>query len=953
MKKKTLKSWALGLLLVLLFSSVSHGIQVGEIDYIQPVDAAPAFGGNLWHDNYVRGTAVFPLVKAWELERVGLSDGQPIIVDDLVFVLASGNILVMEKTTGKLLGSHSIQYSFPFSEGSVFVFKHSNTKYQILAPSMEGEVFSILASVSRGGSGETTGVSFQKQWGWKLSSLEHGQAKTSRIVTRDITLLKDKNLNKVYAAFGTYTGHLVVLDMETGSPVVNGVVELEGVMGAGSGIVYKDFSNIISPVGEGMALGTVMNGVLQVGESMEIHQEAMQGPTAYAVIENPILNVPTGMLLTQDKHGTIIAYNSTNGSILFKLYHEGARTVNSFAISDQYILATLASVDGVRGETLIVDYREAIIEGQNNEDFRGNDAIVNRQTLAGENFTGVLALKVAEQNEDDFGNIQEVVRREVFLTSDRSGKIKMTYLEGFNPVPYGFRTIAANGSQTTSGELQVSAGIISPLTYAGGYLIFGDGEGTLHAYTASKENNLALMNLENSEEKLTRGETYVAAVDVINYTGEAQQQIPIEFWINGSVVHSSRIDIPENGLTVKFQYTLPKEYEVDAVELQARLNMREPRTLAETTYEDNVLTTNLEVYEPLVDLEARDIQSGNPVPANTKQTASVKIRNNSEIDQENVLVWYRVNGKNVKTERIDLLRVNEEKLRSFQWSAPNFDTNVTLSVVVDPNRETSDIDRSNNTATRAVKVNKGSSTNEGGCNNNTATGTFSMYYVWLDEIITHREVERWTDSDGNVHRETYYWDEEIWKSETVSYTEKMQMSVSVNTNQQNENSRGGWEIIPYALKNGLQANKVTRSGYGIEVKVNINYSTTPGWESLPSPKATSYGPNYLEKLKNVRVYANLPNGQRVEMVRTSGGGNGNSAVYELPEISYTPAGLTDTWRGRFFSMPPRTPDGRYPFTIDVVGGGQNGLSCTLREEIYIYGDVYRDTNIQRNIQRGN
>lgn len=949
-----MKVTALGLCLVFLFGSLSftHAIQVEDIDYIEPINATPSFGGNLWHDNHVKGTVVFPLVKAWELKDAGLSDGQPIIIDDLVFILANKKIQALEKSTGKKIGEYNIQYTFPFSEGSLFVLKKSDTQYKLLAPSMEGEVASIMATVERDSAGELRRVSFQKQWGWRISSLEHQQARTSKIVTRDITILKDKNLNKIYAAFGTYTGHLVVLDIETGSPVVNGVVELDGVMGAGSGITYRDFSSIITPVGKGMAMGTIMNGVLQMSDTMELHQEAMQGPTAYAMIENPIHNSPAGMLLTQDRLGTIIAYDTTNGGTLFKIYHEGARTVNSFAISDQYILATLASVDGSRGETLIIDYKEAIIEGRNREDFNGNKAVVLRQDLEGECFSGILALKVAEQMDDDFGNIQEIVQREVFLTSDRAGKLKMFYLDKIkegkaNLVPYGFRSTDLDGMHTTTGEIIVPEGIISPLSYAGGYLIFGDGNGKLHAYTALKEDNLALMNLENSEEKLTRGETYVAAVDVINYTGEAQQQIPIEFWINGSVVHSSRIDIPENGLTVKFQYTLPKEYEVDAVELQARLNMREPRTLAETTYEDNVLTTNLEVYEPLVDLEARDIQSGNPVPSNTKQTASVKIRNNSEIDQENVLVWYRVNGKNVKTERIDL-KANEEKLRSFQWSAPNFDTTVTLSVVVDPNRETTDIDRSNNTATKGVKVNKGSSTNEGGsCNNNTATGSFSMYYIWLDEIITHREVERWTDSDGNVHRETYYWDEEIWKSETIPYTERMQMNVVINTNQQNENSRGGWEIIPYALKNGLQANKVTRSGYGIEVKVNINYSTTPGWEALPSPKATPYGVNYLERLKNVRVYANLPNGQRVEMVRTAGGSNGNTAVYELPEISYTPAGLSETWRGRFFSMPPRTPDGRYPFTIEVINGGQNSMSCTLRDEIFIYGDVYRDTNIQR------
>jgi len=373
------------------------------------------------------------------------------------------------------------------------------------------------------------------------------------------------------------------------------------------------------------------------------------------------------------------------------------------------------------------------------------------------------------------------------------------------------------------------------------------------------------------------------------------------------------------------------------LKIEAKINMKEPRNLSEVTYRDNVLKMSLEVKKDLIDIEAKDLTSNTPVASNLPQTSSVKIVNHSEVRLENVLVWYRVAGRNVKTERITL-EPKSTVVKTYQWTTPSYSSNVTLSVVVDPQRDVADINRNNNTTTKTVKVNKSSFNNTTTCSNGIATGTFAVDYYWLEEIIVHREV----DEEGNVDT----WEEEIWKYQLVPYKETMTSNVTISTNQQDPNSRGGWEIIPYARKERIDANKVTRSGYGIEVKLDVSYSVSPGWESLPSSKATPYGPNYLNRLKGVRAYANLPNGQRVEMLRTRS--SDNNVTFELPEISYTPAGIRETWKGRFFSMPARTPDGKYPFTIEIVGGGENDLSCMVKDEIYIYGDVFRDTNIQRN-----
>lgn len=947
------------MLLLFIFAlspfNVFADLKVDGIDYVRPQNSSVSFGGNVWHDNFTKGTAVFPLSEAWKTENIGLSNTQPIIIDDLVFVLGDGKVVVLNKYNGSKLAEYNI-HSHNITNGNLFVLRSSENQYILIIPSKDGKILSLTANTTRilNENNEKTlnSVNITKNWEWETNNLNTGKNILTNLITSDVTILKDKNIDRIYIGFGTYSGHLIVLDAEKGTALVNANVAFEGSLGSGSGIVYKDFSTIIMPQNKetgNIIGGTVINGVFHLNNNLpeEIHTEGLIAPTAYGVIENPIYNQTVGMLLMQDKNGTILAYDTTNNELLFKIdKYEGYKTMNGFSIAGKYILATLGNNESGKSKIVAIDYERAIQLAQPRSDLKGNGAIIFEEDLGASSYTGAISLTIAEQNKDYYGNIQEIISRELFLVANRNNEnsIQMFYLDQYNsannkpiPVPYGFSIKSAEGVYTSTSALNIPGGITTPLSYAGGYLIFGDGNGNIHAYTAVKENNLALMNFDNSEAELTRGETYIAKVDVINYTGEFQRNVPMEFFIDGSLVHSSLIEIPEDGLTVNFQYTVPKDYKKDTLFIEAKINTKEPRLLIETKYEDNTLPLELKVKEDSIDLEVRDLNSSTPVSANVPQTSSVRIINNSNIKVENALIWYRVAGRNVKTERITL-EPRESVVRTYKWTSPNYNTNVTLSVVADPNREIADINRINNTTTKTVKVNKTNSNNSSTCSNGIATGIFGFDYTWLDRIITHHE----TDEDGN----TYTWKEEVWEYEMVNYSETMKTTVAVNTNQQNKDSRGGWEIIPYAQKERIEANKVTRSGYGIELKVDVSYSTSPGWEKLPSPKATPYGSNYINRLRNVKVYANLPNGQRVEMVRTKN--SQNNVTFELPEITYTPAGINEKWKGRFFSMPPRTPDGKYPFTIDIVGGGENNLSCTIKDEIYIYGDVFRDTNIQRN-----
>ena len=76
--------------------------------------------------------------------------------------------------------------------------------------------------------------------------------------------------------------------------------------------------------------------------------------------------------------------------------------------------------------------------------------------------------------------------------------------------------------------------------------------------------------------------------------------------------------------------------------------------------------------------------------------------------------------------------------------------------------------------------------------------------------------------------------------------------------------------------------------------------------------------------------------------------NKYSVTWQLPEIYYTPKGLNETWKGRYFAMDPKTPDGKYDFYVEILNVGESNMHCTAEDYIRIYGDVWRDTNIQRN-----
>ena len=164
------------------------------------------------------------------------------------------------------------------------------------------------------------------------------------------------------------------------------------------------------------------------------------------------------------------------------------------------------------------------------------------------------------------------------------------------------------------------------------------------------------------------------------------------------------------------------------------------------------------------------------------------------------------------------------------------------------------------------------------------TNTWEELYEWQ---VYHPGT--CTDEEGNEY-DCSYWED---KSAIVTYTETLSATLTVNTKQgiatdpkrpkeSDRESRGSWEIIPWARKNGLNPNEVTRAGYGFEVKVETEY--TNDWENkVPagaSPKGGKFnGPNSVE----VEFYDTKGNFVlRKSLTPTRGKIDSQNVTWELP-----------------------------------------------------------------------
>lgn len=343
----------------------------------------------------------------------------------------------------------------------------------------------------------------------------------------------------------------------------------------------------------------------------------------------------------------------------------------------------------------------------------------------------------------------------------------------------------------------------------------------------------------------------------------------------------------------------------------------------------------------LTDLIAESITaSPDSLVVGEHSTVTAKVKNEGDKAVSNVLIRFTENGKKVIYETRKNLPANTSvSVGGFKWtSTPGVHM---LTVEVDPKEEQDDVNRDNNIADTSCSIIKPGEKETGKCENSDVTVEWDTTY----------RVKVGTERDDNGRKKT------IWDYETVQYSERLTINAEINTKQgiptqprdgtaAGRESRGSWEIIPWAKEQKLNPNEVTRAGYGVEFKVKTNYTTD--WETKVPSKATKKG-GTLKGPDEVFVWvwdsrskfvATLP------LEKTSG--NDRSATWELPETFFeTSSGPYHSYYERKYYTDKAVPDGEFTFVIVASGAGRNNISACITKKMTIFGSMYDDSQAVR------
>ncbi|GAC42087.1 CARDB domain-containing protein [Paenibacillus popilliae] len=367
--------------------------------------------------------------------------------------------------------------------------------------------------------------------------------------------------------------------------------------------------------------------------------------------------------------------------------------------------------------------------------------------------------------------------------------------------------------------------------------------------------------------------------------------------------------------------------------------------------DNNTITQKLNVGNG-TDLVAHSI-AANPdtIKKGSKTKITAEVKNNvpnAEV-QKNVPIQFKVNDEVIYSVRKDI-PPGEVVHISFDWEANCVGKSV-LQMIVDPDRQIKDIDRRNNL--NYIHVVCEDDSGSGG----KSSRSWDVYKMDISEVEHKNRVHFDTVCGLHVIGVGYY-NEPIWKisketdtkstsseqggktKQSEEDSEKVTATIEANTKQgektdkknpkpSDRESRGSWEIIPYALKEKLNPNHVTRAGYGFELTANIQSKRRPS-----------------------KVYARIyDTKKRVAEVKMEN--NTGTTTWKLPEIKYTFTHTDEKIVERKVYTGIDWPDGNFTVEVEAEFPGSHerqpvGEPITL----HIYGSMHDDHQniLQANVQ---
>lgn len=341
----------------------------------------------------------------------------------------------------------------------------------------------------------------------------------------------------------------------------------------------------------------------------------------------------------------------------------------------------------------------------------------------------------------------------------------------------------------------------------------------------------------------------------------------------------------------------------------------------------------------LKDIEAVEIKTKNTILANTYQVATAVFKNNGATKAVFTAQYYAYGSK--INEEIVEIEAGQTLERNFTCKSPNTAGNYHIKIYAVPLNDEKNIN--NNTKEVGVTVENYNYAKPDCEFTSQQTSSWIETYNWA---VFHPE----TCIDEEEEEFDCSWTEYV--SEEIPYTEKLSAVFTINTKQgiktdryspkeSDRESRGSWEIIPWAYKNGLNPNEVTRAGYGFEVKVQTTYWTD--WETKVPEPAIPIGGEYKGPTKVVAQFYNTSNHfeEQITLEPTKGKAGDTDITWELPLKTHIFLDGQKVYERKHYTD-VKNKDGKYTVRIIIFDCGKEPLSVCQDKYATIYGDMFDD-----------
>ncbi len=479
----------------------------------------------------------------------------------------------------------------------------------------------------------------------------------------------------------------------------------------------------------------------------------------------------------------------------------------------------------------------------------------------------------------------------------------------------------------------LAQGSTSPeMVIGNSYLLIVDGAGILRAYRGKKPINFKAIDLKPVEDKEYRvGDQLEFFFTAENTSLKDYPDIPVTLTTpDEKVLDCGQIALKAGEKTT---FKLPHLLQVPRLGNIYKATINPEGHMIEILEEIKPRSDNTAVHElnkRVNDIEIVSLSLPTKTAVQKAVTIKTKIKNNSTKDVKNVVIKWMADAQEIRQETLDLAK-DESKTFSFTWRAPKQAAIVNIAAIVDPERILDEENYENNFKHKYITVNEFVKRS---CKDTLENASWTVTY-WVK-----------TEDGSYPVRVTYY--------ESLSAVAQLNTKQGIPTDPNNpkksdRESRGSWEIIPYAqeqskkLRKLVDPNKITRAGYYFELTVETLY--TNDWEEKVPSGATRIGGEFSGPSQvAIEVYDSAGYFKKeIGLTCLPGSAKGKGkATWVLPWLMPYKLGTGEVIHERKYYTSPDDKDGKYRIVIRVEYAGRNGLYTCLTEEMEIWGSMYDD-----------